>query len=69
MLTESSLWNDHDFESIKFIVVRLPFLEDFSWDYKLVSIKTDLLVILLMERVDREKCAQTKNELSMKLSN
>lgn len=75
---QSSMWNDPNFDAIKFIGVRLPFLEDFKGEYKFINShmllkisnikETRLLMVMLIEHVDREKHAQTENKLTSKLT-
>lgn len=72
------MWNDLDFDAIKFIGVRLPFLEDFIEEYKFINShvllklsnikETHLFMVMLIEHVNKEKHAQTENKLTSKLT-
>lgn len=76
--SQSSMWNDLTFNSIKLIGTLLPFHEDLSSGYKAIYTKAPLklfdlkenhfLMVLLMEQVDQEKNAHIKSELKSKFS-
>lgn len=71
------MWDELEFNFVKFIIASLPFPEDFLCNYKVVYNKLSLnllalkenylLMVILMERAYKENHAQNENKLKMKL--
>lgn len=72
------MWDDLEFNFVKFIIASLPFPEDFLGDYKVVYNKLSLnlsglkenylLMVISMERAYKENHAQNENKLKTKLT-